>query len=90
VNNVCPDKDKDKDKDKQNPNTQTLVLKHPSYNHTDYESGKEPSCEIQCKAEVTESINHSRNELQDGKASAVISHLDAAQKTLNSTDAKSK
>jgi hypothetical protein len=86
VNNVCPDKDKDK----QNPSVQTLGLKHPTNNQTDTKSSSEPSCGIQCKMEVNKSINHARTELQKDNVTVVVSHMDAPQMTLNSTDLNSK
>jgi hypothetical protein len=85
VSNVYPDNDKDK----QNLNIQTLVLKHPSNNSSNtHSSSSEPFCGIQCKVEVNDSINNARIQIQKGNISGVLSHLDAAQRVLNSRNAK--
>ncbi|HEY7110743.1 MAG TPA: hypothetical protein VH415_15060 [Nitrososphaeraceae archaeon] len=85
VSNVWPDNDKDK----QNPNIQTLILKHPSNNSSNTQSSSsEPSCGIQCKVEVNDSINNARIQIQKGNISGVMSHLDAAQRELNASNAK--
>ncbi len=79
VTNKCPDKEK------QNPKTQTLVLTTPDSQKNNTRVTLLPSCGIQCHAGVSDSINHARNEIKKGNTTGALSHLEAAQKALNST-----
>lgn len=80
MTNKCPDKDK------QTPKAQMLVLTTPDNQKNNTRLTLLSSCGIQCHAGVSDSINHVRDEIKKGNTTWALSHLEAAQRALNTTE----